>query len=215
MILAHHSIFSLYGFWLPNDPRGSGSNYVAVYDLLRHRQATKVTTRNSVARRRVDPAWKPAALQAIQHPPIVLSGIQALAVADGFHEAIGQGRYAIHACAILPDHVHMVVGRHVRDIRKIVGHLKSKATRKLRTSGRRPADGRPIWGDHGWNVALNTVADVQRAIRYVEANPQKEGKKVQHWNFVSAFNENAAPAVRHSTASRRIGGAALRSHLRR
>ena len=29
MILAYHSIFSMYGFWLPNDPRGSGSDYVA------------------------------------------------------------------------------------------------------------------------------------------------------------------------------------------
>ncbi len=29
MILAYHSIFSMYGFWLPNDPRGSGSDYLA------------------------------------------------------------------------------------------------------------------------------------------------------------------------------------------
>ena len=50
MILAYHSIFSMYGFWLPNDPRGSGSDYVANWDLFRFGPATKVNTRHSVAR---------------------------------------------------------------------------------------------------------------------------------------------------------------------
>jgi hypothetical protein len=28
MILAFHAIFGAYGFWLPNDPRGSWSDFV-------------------------------------------------------------------------------------------------------------------------------------------------------------------------------------------
>jgi len=35
MLLANHSIFGMYGFWLPNDPRGSGSDYVASWELFR------------------------------------------------------------------------------------------------------------------------------------------------------------------------------------
>jgi hypothetical protein len=50
MILAFHSIFSFRGFWLPNDLRGSGSDYVANWELFRgYGPATKVTTRRSVA----------------------------------------------------------------------------------------------------------------------------------------------------------------------
>jgi hypothetical protein len=41
MILAFHSIFSMYGFWMPNDPRGSGSDYVAVWELVRYGQRPK------------------------------------------------------------------------------------------------------------------------------------------------------------------------------
>ena len=36
MIIGYHSIFGMYGFWLPNDPRGSGSDYVASWELFRH-----------------------------------------------------------------------------------------------------------------------------------------------------------------------------------
>jgi len=27
MVIAYHAIFSTYGFWLPNDPRGSWSEF--------------------------------------------------------------------------------------------------------------------------------------------------------------------------------------------
>ena len=40
-------------------------------------------------------------------------------------------------------------------------------------------DDRPLWGAHGWNVYGETVAAVERAIRYVNENPLKEGKKRQ------------------------------------
>jgi hypothetical protein len=49
MIIAHHVIVSAYGFWLPNDPRGSWSTVVRNPDLLPFGHATKVTTRQSVA----------------------------------------------------------------------------------------------------------------------------------------------------------------------
>src|SRR5262245_21151795 len=129
MILAHHSIFSFYGFWLPNDPRGSGSDYIAVWELFRFGPATKVSTRRSVAARPVSPKWKPAADRVLDFEPVKVDGRQALAVLEGFRRAIHEGLYAVHACAILPDHVHAIIGRHSRDIRQIVGHLKSRGTR--------------------------------------------------------------------------------------
>src|SRR5437899_6098149 len=50
MVLASHVIFTTYGFWLPNDPRGSWSDFVAAWELFRAGgPATKTTTRRSVA----------------------------------------------------------------------------------------------------------------------------------------------------------------------
>jgi len=49
MILAHHIIMTSYGFWLPNDPRGSWSDFVSSWELLRFGEATTVRTRRSPA----------------------------------------------------------------------------------------------------------------------------------------------------------------------
>ncbi|HEY5314071.1 MAG TPA: hypothetical protein VIK18_16185 [Pirellulales bacterium] len=48
--IAYHIIFCAYGFWLPNDPRGSWSTFVGSKLLYRKfGPATKVTTRESLA----------------------------------------------------------------------------------------------------------------------------------------------------------------------
>lgn len=188
MILAFHAIFSMYGFWMPNDPRGSGSEYVAVWDLYRYGGATKVSTRRSVASRPHDASLRRAAKAALCFPPVEMTGHQAVAVVEGFRTACDEAGYRIHACAVLPDHVHLVIGRHQRTIRRIVGHLKSRATRRLKEAGLWFSECRPVWGAHGWNVFLNDRVAVLRAIRYVEANPVKEGKRPQRWSIVTPFD---------------------------
>ncbi len=35
MIVGYHIIFGMYGFWLPNDPRGSWSDFVGSWELYR------------------------------------------------------------------------------------------------------------------------------------------------------------------------------------
>ena len=58
MILAYHSIFGMYGFWLPNDPRGSGSDYIASWELFRYGAARKTDSRRSVAHWPFPPNWQ-------------------------------------------------------------------------------------------------------------------------------------------------------------
>jgi hypothetical protein len=135
MILAFHSIFSMYGFWMPNDPRGSGSDYVAVWELFRYGPATKITSRRSVAESPHEQYRRLAAKQALRYPPVEITGQQAVAIAHGFGEACREASYRIHACSILPDHVHLVIGWHPSNIRRIVGHMKSRATRRLKPRG--------------------------------------------------------------------------------
>jgi REP element-mobilizing transposase RayT len=65
----------------------------------------------------------------------------------------------------MPDHVHLVIGRHSRSIRQIIGHLKARATSMLRHHETWPTDDRPVWGEHGRNNYLSDRAAVERAIR--------------------------------------------------
>jgi hypothetical protein len=44
MIRGYHVIFGAYGFWLPNDPRGSWSEFVGSWELFRFGAATTTDT---------------------------------------------------------------------------------------------------------------------------------------------------------------------------
>jgi hypothetical protein len=43
------------------------------------------------------------------------------------------------------------------------------------------------WAEGLWKVFLFTPQDVQRAIRYVENNPPREGLPRQDWEFVVPY----------------------------
>jgi hypothetical protein len=100
VILAFHCIFSTYGFWLPNEPRGSWSSFVGSWELFRHGPATTVRTRRSLAHVPYDRDLKRQMRSALRHDPVCLTGEQALVCARAFASA----PYTLHALAIMPDH---------------------------------------------------------------------------------------------------------------
>ena len=116
MLLGFHVILSAYGFWLPNDPRGSWSDFVWAWELFRYGPATKVDTRASVAHVPHDRESRRAAKRSLKYPPVRFRDDQIATIADGFAVAAAEGNYAIHACAILPDHVHLILGPQERPI---------------------------------------------------------------------------------------------------
>jgi REP element-mobilizing transposase RayT len=118
---------------------------------------------------------------------VIFTGRQALAAGRGFARACRESGYVVHACSILPEHVHMVIARHERDVERIVGHLKGRATQRLKAEGLWPDGAGTVWAQGCWRVYVNTTEDVRRAIAYVEANPEKEGKPRQHWSFVTPY----------------------------
>lgn len=194
-----HLIFSTYGFWLPNDPRGSGSTRVrAAHLYAAGGEATKVPTARSVAGRPHDGPARRRAQQALKYPPVQLDGLQAQAVGQGFAKIGPQVDLVIHACAIMPDHVHVVVAAHRQlDGDDILTCLKRAGTRALNQAGRHPlaafsrASGKhPCpWGGGGWKVFLKTSAAMRGRIRYVEENPEKAGLRRQRWACVVPFRE--------------------------
>ncbi len=131
MIHGFHFIFSAYGFWLPNDPRGSWSDTIRQFNLQRFGPATKVNTTRSMADKPHDHAQRDAAKRAWKYPPVRFTGKQARTIAAGFTEAAQEHDYQVHALAILTDHAHMVMRWHQRDANDIAAHLKAKATRQL------------------------------------------------------------------------------------
>ncbi len=195
-MLGTHLIFTTYGYWLPNDPRGSGSSEVRAHHLYEvGGGATKVNTRHSVAGVAHDIQLRRKTKEALKHQPVEFSGIQARAIGRGFTRIIEQLRISVYACSIMPDHAHLVVGTHRLRGDEVISALKRAATRRLneedvhpfvdhpRSNGKLPSP----WASGGWKVFLDTEADVRRTIAYVENNPVRAGLKPQNWTFVEAY----------------------------
>jgi hypothetical protein len=50
-----------------------------------------------------------------------------------------------------------------------------------------------VWTKRAWKVFLDSESDVERAIRYVQTNPAKEGKKPQPWRFTVPWDSAPSP----------------------
>ncbi|MFO0863122.1 MAG: hypothetical protein U0744_00425 [Gemmataceae bacterium] len=188
MVIGYHVILSAYGFWLPNDPRSSWSDFVRDWELRRFGTATKVDTRQ-------------AAKDTLSYPPVSFNGLQAQAIGRGFMNYVEKSDVVVYACAILPEHVHLVLGRHSYKVEQVAILLKGAATKELKDRGIHPfadhmdeAGETPgCWGRRLWKVFLDEPNDIERSVGYVERNPEREGKPRQKWSFVTAYGSPTAP----------------------
>lgn len=195
-MLGLHLIFTTYGFWPPNDPRGSGSTDVrAAHIFDAGGPATKVHTTHSVASVPHDFQIRRAIKEALKYPPVRLTGLQAQTVGKGFADICRKVDLTIHACAILPDHVHVVVAAHRFDGDEIIACLKRAGTRALNDAGQHPlAEYSRVSGKHpspwagsGWKVFLNSSTEMWGRIQYVDENPEKAGFRRQRWSCVTPY----------------------------
>jgi hypothetical protein len=192
MILGTHLIISAYGFWLPNDPRGSWSDFVGSWELYKFGPATKVNDSRNYAKDPHDADLRRRAKLALKFPPVRFDEAQRNAVAAGFARACDEAGYLCYACCIGHDHAHLVLGRHDRDAKVISGPLKAHATRQLTERGIHPLAGYTgkrggvptPWGEGCWKVLIDEHRQLLSAIRYVQRHPQKEGLGNQEWAFI-------------------------------
>lgn len=188
MVAAYHLIWTAYGWWLPNDPRGSNSRGIRCADLTPLGEV-------HFGRRPVQPAGQTiqefyeAARGVLKHSLLVLSEDEIIVVADSFAETIRRRRYTCYSCAIMPDHVHLVIRKHRDNAETMIAEFQNDSRDAVlaKPQAGRTAD-HPVWGGPGWKVFLNTRADIRRTIPYVEANPRKIRCPAQKWDFVVPYD---------------------------
>ena len=176
MVIAYHAIWTTYGTWLPNDPRGSYSK--AVYNAeLAALGEVRYGRQDPQPDRRTLRLFQVAARPALARPEFRMDGAARSVVAAAFPDVVRRLGLAVRACAIMEDHVHVVVMRSRHRIEYIVNQLKGGATRALGLE-------RTPWTHGGWKVFLNDEAALGAAVAYVEANPPAAGLTPQRWDFV-------------------------------
>ncbi len=186
LVIAYHLMWTVYGWWLPNDPRGSTSH----------------TIRNDViaelgelhfGRKRVQPAWHEVrefaarAQDALCYPLLTFTPNQLGMVAAALGDAVAQCKYTCYACAAMPDHVHLVIRKHRDPAETMIERLQTLSRETLVEAGLRTTD-HPTWTRGGWKVYLDHPDDVRRTICYVERNPLKARLTRQAWDWVVPYD---------------------------
>jgi REP element-mobilizing transposase RayT len=108
-------------------------------------------------------------------------------IAQAFADEVAAQNYTCYACAIMPDHVHILIRKHKHQAEEMIANLQSASHCVLRQQEIRPL-GHPVWGGHGWKVFLDTPEDIRRTITYIEDNPTKARLPAQKWEFVKEYD---------------------------
>ena len=117
----------------------------------------------------VEIANRDAMRRSLRYPPVFLNGEQAATVGDGFRKQAAKSKYTLWACAILPEHTHLVLARHTYKIEQVATLLKGAATSELinrrihplakfARPGHRPPR---MWAEHEWKVFLDSEEAIE------------------------------------------------------
>ncbi|MBX9681103.1 MAG: transposase [Gemmataceae bacterium] len=187
VVIGYHLIWTGYGWWLPNDPRGSGSTVVR-NDVL------KDLGELHYGRKRVQPPratvkqFLSESAPRLMHSRISFDEAARKAIAEAFAETIRTERYTCYACVVMPDHVHILIRKHKHSAEAIMECLRSRSADKLRKTNLSPP-GHPVWaGGDGWKVFLDVPDEIRRTIRYIDDNPLPLGLPQQKWAFVTPYD---------------------------
>ena len=187
IVIAYHLIWTVYGWWLPNDPRGSTSRTIAadriaeLGELHFGRKAVQPVSRD------VRAFYRQAA-EALKHALLETRDEAVQLVAAALGEVVAQQRYTCYACAVMPDHVHILIRKHKHLAEEMIEHLQDASRWKLIEASLRPGD-HPVWTGHGgWTVFLDHPDEVERTIPHIRGNPGKIGRPAQRWPFVVEYD---------------------------
>jgi REP element-mobilizing transposase RayT len=185
VILASHLIFTGYAHWLPNDPRGSGSDQIRK-DTLKPLGGIQPGRQYPQPPRDIVKKFHREAEPKLEHDRIWFKESHRETIARALGDVAARHGYTIWACAILSNHAHMVVRTHRDRAETIWSYFSQEAAELLRQNVFVPMD-HPVWSHRPYKVFLYSKDDVIGRISYVNENPVKEGLPAQAWPFLRAF----------------------------
>jgi len=185
MILATHFILIGYGHWLPNDVRGSYSQTVfapriAELGPLHH------------GRKPVQPSgpelrtFHKHAETALRYPVHWFSPEERTAIRDALAPLHKAQRLVCHACAILLNHVHILIRRNFLHPKTIHDLLKDTAAQAVRQMGRLSANHPVFNAGHGIHYK-SAPWEVRQCATYIRDNFKKHRLPEERYEFVSDY----------------------------
>ncbi len=186
IIIAHHLILSGYGHWLPNDPRGSGSEEIREEKLSDLGPIHHGRKQIQPPRRELKQFYRDAN-PLLDFEPIWFDDAKRQAIAEAFAQVVGNRRYTVWACAVLSNHAHLWIRRH-RDDAVTMWNEFAESSRAALGRFEDLAGDHPLWSNRPYKVFLDSPEDVRRVIAYIQRNPAREKLPPQTWSFVQPYD---------------------------
>ncbi len=123
----------------------------------------------------------------LKHPLLAFDTTQVAMVGQAIGGAVVQRGYTCYACAVMGDHVHLLIRRHRDQAETMIESLQGLSRKRMIDAAIRPAD-HPCWTLGGWKVFLDHPDEVVRTIRYIERNPPARHWSAQRWPFVKTYD---------------------------
>jgi len=188
-VIAYHLVWTNYGTWLPNDPRGSTSQTVVDPFLAQLGPAHFGRKKKQPRPAEVRDFYK-IAEPILKFPVIRWDASQLIAVGTQFGIALRKCNYTCYACAVMPDHVHLIIRRHRDDAGEMIAKLQATTHELLHEAVELGLSERhPIWTLGGWKRFLFVPADIYPVIDYIWKNPLKAKLPEQRWEFVLPYDD--------------------------
>jgi REP element-mobilizing transposase RayT len=183
--VAVHLVINGYGHWLSNDPRGSGSAELKKQELRELGPLHFGRKRKHPSKQELREFYHKAE-ELLEFDTLWFNERARLVIAAALEAVAKQFGYTIWACAVLRNHVHLVVRVH-RDRGDVMWEYFAVAARDaLRRAGLVPSN-HPVWSNRPYVVFKTTVPLVYQAVGYVEDNPEKHGLPRQEYPWVQKY----------------------------
>ena len=184
MVIASHVVFSAYGFWLPNDPRGSLSRELRVEELGElgeiHCGRKPVQPRKPELQR-----FHREAQKILKYPVIWFDPPLRERIARAFGELIRREKLTCYACAVLNNHAHLLIRRHKLRAQEMIpllrDHSRSASHDLIPPS-------HPLWSLDPYMAYKDNPHAVRSAIDYICSNYAKHNLPPPEFDFVVGYD---------------------------
>ena len=171
---------------MPNDPRGSSSHAIRCDVIGELGELHHGRKRVQSASGEIREFYREAA-KRLKHQLLMFDERDRREIAAAVEDIITNEHYTCWACAIMPDHVHLLIRKHKHTAEEMIAHFQHTSRLRLRARDRRNPN-HPRGGGAGWNVLLAHPHEVRRTIGYIEENPMKIGLPRQRWEYICDYD---------------------------
>lgn len=186
MVIGYHIIFTGYGHWLPNDPRGSLSHELHAPGLtplgdvhfgLREEQPTSEELR----------AFYQMAQQRLHFPLLWWNSAERQAIACAFGQVIARDQLTCYTCAILRSHIHVLFRKHHLKAEGISNLLQDQVREALKAQKLVPQD-HPVFSADSCHHFKSKPGQMAETIEYIRGNYAKHNIEPVDFPFVTFYD---------------------------